>query len=113
MESSSVYELLRQAIVRRQQVLATYKGLPRSFCPHAIGRKQGVAHCLVYQFAGRSSSRIITPSSPDNWRCLLVDELQDVRVREGAWYTAWNFTEPSSCIDEIDISLVGPRERAP
>lgn len=106
---SPAYALLRQAIVRRQQVLATYKGLPRSFCPHALGRKAGVAHCLVYQFAGRSSSRVITPSSPDNWRCMIVDELQDVRVREGPWYTAWNFLEPSSCIDEIDVSLVGVR----
>ena len=107
---SPAYELLRQAIVRRQQVLATYKGLPRSFCPHAIGLKQGVPHCLVYQFAGRSRSRVITPGSPDNWRCMIVDELHDVRVREGAWYTAWNFLEPSSCIDEIDLSLTAPRK---
>lgn len=117
---SSAYRLIRDAIVRRQQVLATYKGLPRSFCPHAIGHKHGVAHCLVYQFAGSSSSRVITPSSPDNWRCMVVDALHDVRVREGPWYTAFNYfrrgsgleLEPSSCIDEIDVSVVAwPRTR--
>jgi hypothetical protein len=103
---SFVYRLIRRAIVRRQQILAVYKGLPRSFCPHAIGHKQGRAHCLVYQFAGRSSSRAIVPGSSDNWRCMVVDELSEVRVREGAWYTAWNFLRPSSCIDEVDVSLV-------
>jgi hypothetical protein len=102
---SQAYRLIRQAIVRRQQVLATYNGLPRSFCPHALGFKQGVAHCLAYQFAGLSSSRPIKPGSPDNWRCMVVDALEDVRVREGPWYTAWNFLEPSHCIDEVDVHV--------
>jgi hypothetical protein len=103
---SEAYRRIREAILRRQQVLATYHGLPRSFCPHAIGFKQGVAHCLAYQFAGQSRSRVIVPHSPDNWRCVLVDALHDVRVREGPWYTAYNFVEPSSCIDEIDVAVV-------
>lgn len=103
---STVYGLIRQAIIRRQQVLASYHGQPRSLCPHAIGLKHGVAHCLAYQFAGGSRSRVITKGSPDNWRCLVVGELEDVRVREGAWYTAWNFMNPSACIDEIDVSVV-------
>ena len=103
---SSVYRLLRNAILRRQQVLAVYKGLPRNMCPHAIGTKGGRAHCLVYQFGGRSSSRAIVPGSPANWRCMIVDELSEVRVREGAWYTAWNYGRASSCIDRVDLSLL-------
>lgn len=103
---SFVYRLLRQAIIRRQQVEALYHGLPRRFCPHAIGRKRGRPRCLVYQFAGRSRSRAIVPGAVDNWRCLDVDELRDVRVRDGAWYTAWNAGSGSSCIDELDLSLL-------
>jgi hypothetical protein len=102
---SVVYRQIRQAILRRQQVLLTYKGLARSVCPHAIGFKRGVAHTLVYQFAGASSRGAIVPASPNNWRCMIVAELRNVRVREGPWYTAWNFGGASTCIDEVDVSL--------
>lgn len=105
---SFVYRLIRRAIVRRQQIWAVYKGLPRALCPHAIGHKQGRARCLVYQFGGRSQTRAIVPGSPDNWRCMAVDELREVQVREGAWYTAWNFARPSSCIDELDVAVPQP-----
>jgi hypothetical protein len=101
----STYGLIRQAIVRRQQIVAIYKGLPRSFCPHAIGYTDGVARCLAYQFAGLSKHRVITPGSPQNWRCLLVDALVDVQVRDGPWYTAWNYVNPSTCIAVLDLSL--------
>jgi hypothetical protein len=102
---SRAYRLLRAAILRRQQVLATYQGLPRSLCPHVLGLRRGVEHCLAYQFGGRNSSRAIVPGSPHNWRCMNVADLDDLRVREGPWHTALNYTGLTTCIDELDLRV--------
>jgi hypothetical protein len=102
---SPAYRLIRAAILRRQQVLASYQGLPRSLCPHAIGLVRGVEHCLVYQFAGSSRRGLLPPGSPHNWRCLIVARLADLRVREGPWHTAPNYAGPGSCIELLDVSV--------
>jgi hypothetical protein len=41
-----VYALLRQAILDKSIVSATYDGFPREFCPHALGTKNGVHNVL-------------------------------------------------------------------
>ena len=68
--------------------MATCRGLRREMCPHALGRKNGRAQCLLYPFGGDSGSQRIVPGAVDNWRCIPIDELSDIEVREGAWFTA-------------------------
>lgn len=99
----AAYELLRDAIVRRLQVVATYRGMRREMCPHALGRKNGRAQCLFYQFGGESGSERIVPGGTDNWRCIPVDELSDVELREGTWYTAAIGRTRQSCVDSVDL----------
>jgi hypothetical protein len=45
--------------------------------------------------------------SPKNWRCVFVDELEDVAVRpaNGSWYTAGDYSLEQTCIDEIDVAV--------
>jgi hypothetical protein len=93
-------ELLIQAIHERDQVTATYNNRRRSFCPHAIGRKDGKRHVLVYQFAGEGLEG--APLSP-GWRCLDIDGLSDVSVSPGEWHSAPNVFNPQSCMDVVDI----------
>lgn len=50
------YALIREAIQRKQQVLATYDGHAREMCPHVLGTKDGRRQALFYQFGGTSSS---------------------------------------------------------
>ena len=38
---SDTYNLIRQAILDKQQVIADYGGQRREMCPHAIGTKNG------------------------------------------------------------------------
>jgi hypothetical protein len=99
---SDTYSTIRQAIEDQKQVVATYRGLVREVCPHAIGTKGGREQAIVFQFAGESSQGL-----PDGgeWRCLAIDGLSDVSVRSGEWHTGTNHSQPNTCIDEVDVEV--------
>lgn len=99
------YELVREAIETKKHILAEYKGYYREICPHAIGTKKGAEKVIGYQFAGASSKGQIQENSPENWRCLFVNELENIELREGEWITAENHSRPNTCIDELDIEV--------
>ena len=104
------WETLARAIEEQHQVLATYNGRPRAFCPHALGMKGDKRHVLVYQF---DAARRIGERSTTGWRCLEVDRLEDVSPRDGEWHTAPNVFNPQSCLDEVEVvvSPFPPRRR--
>jgi hypothetical protein len=93
---NDIWNLLAHAIATRHQVVATYNGRPRAFCPHALGMKRGKRHALVYQIGGYSSGRPTT-----GWRCLDVDAISDAELRPGPWRSDANAFNPQSCMDEV------------
>jgi hypothetical protein len=101
----SVYQLVRDAILNRQQIVATYQGHVREMCPHVIGTKNGRERALFYQFGGSTSSGHIVPGSTANWRCILIDGLSGVSARDGEWKTADNHSRSQTCVDEIDVEV--------
>lgn len=103
MSRSRNYNLVREAIVNRQQIVADYKGHRRELCPHAIGTKNGREQAIFVQFGGGSSSGLGIPK--DNWRCLRIDGLTNVSLRNGDWHTASNHSQPQNCIDDVDIEV--------
>lgn len=104
--SRDTYRLIREALLQRRQVLATYGGLPRAFCPHVLGHKHGRAQALVYQFGGESHQGAVQGDGPDNWRCIHLDDLRDVRLRDGPWHSADNYRQhPQACVDEVDVEV--------
>lgn len=105
-----VYALLEHAIAHREQVVATYEGEVREFCPHALGAKGQKRHVLGYQFGGTSRSEL--PATGE-WRCFEVDELVNVSTRPGPWYSAPNVFNPQSCLDEIDVVVQPTPPRSP
>ncbi len=58
------YELIRRAILNKEQVVAMYGGHLRMMCPHKLGTKTGVAHGLFYQFGGTSETGLEPSGSP-------------------------------------------------
>lgn len=104
-QALSTYERLREAVLTRQQVWAVYQGLRRGFCPHVLGTRGSELHCLGYQFLGESASGAILPSSTDNWRCFVVDDLSEVSLREGPWFTAYNWDRRQTCVDWVDVEV--------
>jgi hypothetical protein len=103
--SSPNYQTIRNAILNKQQVVATYNGYVREMCPHALGHKNGIEQALFYQFAGDSSKGRITSDSKNNWRCLTIAELKNISVQDGGWHTFENHSRPSKCIDSIDVEV--------
>ncbi|TRX76107.1 hypothetical protein [Pseudomonas mangiferae] len=104
--SRATYSLIRDAILQRRQVFATYGGLPRAFCPHVLGKKNGRAQALVYQFDGESHQGDLHGDGPDNWRCLHLDDLRDVRLEDGPWHSADNYgRHPQACVDVVDVEV--------
>ena len=97
------YITIRDAILGKRQISATYDGRRREMCPHVIGTKNGHYRAFFYQFGGDSKSGLAPTGSEDNWRCIDIDKLSDVSVREGEWYTSSNYDpHTQSCVDEID-----------
>lgn len=103
---SQAYETIKRAIRDRRQVIAEYGGYTREMCPHAIGTKGGREQALFYQFGGGSSSGPVVPGSTQNWRCMEVAGIANIRVRDGAWHTAPNHTRPQTCIDSVDLDVM-------
>lgn len=101
---TTTYDTIREAIIDKKRVFARYKGRDRELCPHCIGWKNDKAHGLFFQCGGESSSGL-SKNPADNWRCMVIDDLENVRVVEGAWVTAENHSRPASCIDIIDVEV--------
>jgi hypothetical protein len=99
---SDNYSLVRQAIIDKQQVVATYQGRLREMCPHSLGTKNGRRQALFFQFGGESSSGL-PPGG--QWRCIPVDELSGISIQAGEWHTDGRHSQPQSCVDEIDVEV--------
>lgn len=97
---SSAYALFRQAVLNKQQIVCTYQGYEREICPHCLGHKSGREKALSFQFAGGSSSGL-PPGG--QWRCMFLDEVTNVRVKDGSWHTSPDHSRPNTCVDEIDV----------
>ena len=101
----NTYQKIKDAIINKKQVVATYNGHRREMCPHCLGSKSGREQALFYQFGGTSSSGVVVPNGRDNWRCIPIAGLADVHVVDGPWYTADNHSRPNTCVDLIDVEV--------
>ena len=97
---SATYALVRNAILREQQVLCTYDGRHRELCPHIIGtNKAGEEVVLAWQFAGESSGKL------PQWRCLRLTHVRAAVVRAGPWHEGGSHKMNQSCVTEIDLDI--------
>jgi hypothetical protein len=105
---SATWRLLQRAIEQRLQVVATYGGHEREFCPHVLGfSADGVEQALVYQFGGATHGRALAADgAPENWRCVLLAELTQVQVRRGPWHSAANYSvQRQHCVAEVVVAV--------
>jgi hypothetical protein len=105
--ANQIYQMIRQAIIDKDIVIATYHGHVREMCPHILGTKRERIQSLMYQFAGGSSIGLEPDGSPSNWRCIIVEGLIDVSIRksQGEWHTASNYSRPQTCVDQTGIDV--------
>src|SRR5882724_2131113 len=81
-----IYQLIWTAIASKRPIEAVYKGLPRLFCPHRLGRNRGgELRVLCYQYGGESESGLEAPGSRANWRCTALEKFSRVKLQVDAW----------------------------
>ena len=100
METHSV---LLDAIAKKLCISAFYRGFRRELCPHILGIKGGVDHCLFFQFAG-GSTKGLPPGG--EWRCIPLSGLSGVSAYEGQWHTDSDFSKSDKCIDRTVACVV-------
>ena len=103
--ATDVYDIIRQAILGKEQVIAIYNCHTREMCPHTLGTKDGRAQALFYQFGGSSSSGLGSDGSGNNWRCIPISGLTNVSTQAGDWHTAPNYSRDQTCVDVIDVEV--------
>jgi len=100
---SAVFELFRQAITEKKQIVCTYHGLLREVCPHVVGLgPHGGERALVYQFAGQSSKGL--PRGGE-WRCLELFHVRSPVIRSGEWHTGMRHSRPQNCVSRIALEI--------
>ena len=94
--------LVTAAVFLKKPISAIYNDYRRSFCPHILGKKKsGSLQVLCYQYAGGSASGLKRVGSADNWRCVTLEKLREVRLLDERWVAAENHSRPQTCIDEV------------
>jgi hypothetical protein len=101
-----VNRLLRLAMGERRPIGAMYHNRRRVLCPHRLGwNKEGQRRVLCYQSGGASTSGLDPKGAQSNWRCLAVDKLSMVEIREDVWQTAENHSRPQTCIAQVEMDV--------
>ena len=96
------YTLIRQAVLDRCSLTATYDGSIRHFSPHAIGSdNKGESSVMAFQYLGGSDQGL--PSGGD-WRFFRVNGLYGVRRNEDGWH-AGNDHSTKNSIVRIDVEV--------
>ncbi len=98
--SSSTYNLFAQAMAERKQILCTYNGRRREFCPIILGHSQGEEKALVFQFGGESR----LPPGGD-WKCFFLAKVSNIQLRDGLWYTGGRHSQRQRCVEDVDIDV--------
>ncbi len=98
------YQLLRAAVLNRQQAQFYYDGHLRVCCPHAVGMRDGKRRVMAFQFGGGSSNGL-PPGG--QWRCFEIVKIDGLGVQDGPWHTGSSHTRPNSCITIVDVETRG------
>jgi len=100
---------LEAALRARRPVQVSYHGRIRLICPHALGWKAGRSLLLGYQTGGQTSTGTLPSDPRQRWRCLFVDEIDQVLAAGPAspWGTAdnYNSSHPFPAIDAVTIAV--------
>jgi hypothetical protein len=99
---SAAYKLFRRAILEEKQVTCVYNGHYRELCPHIIGYTNDEEKVLAFQFGGSSSSKL---PPRGEWRCLVLANVEDVRLRAGPWRAGGSHSQQQRCVEDIDLDV--------
>ena len=99
---SPTYELFRNAMAERKQIVCVYDGCRRELCPIILGHSQSEEKALTYQFGGQSRSGL--PPGGE-WRCLWLSRVSKVELCDGPWHSGSSHKEPQGCVEIVDLDV--------
>ncbi len=99
---SRTYDLFAEAIRTHRQILCIYDGHTRELCAHILGYTKDQEVTLAFQFGGSSKSGL---PRRGEWRCLWLDKVSDVRLRDGPWHTGGLHGRPQFCVELVDLDV--------
>jgi hypothetical protein len=99
---SPIYKQFAQAMAAKKQVVCEYDGYARELCAVILGHTGGQEKALTYQFGGQSKSGL-----PPNgeWRCLFLEKVRNVHLRDGPWRGGDRHTQPQGCVEDVDLDV--------
>ena len=105
----TAWTTLDAALRARRPVWVSYHGRHRLVCPHALGWKSDRPLLLCYQTGGQTSTAALDPDPRKRWRCMHIDEIDQVRPAHPAspWGSAsnYNHSHPFPAIDKVAIAI--------
>ncbi len=101
--ASQEYELFREAMSKRMQIVCEYDGLTREVCPIILGHSGEEEKALVYQFAGETSDGPVRP--PGEWKCFRLAGVEKVEMREGPWHSGKRHSAAQACVKQVDFDV--------
>jgi hypothetical protein len=105
------WNVLAEAIRKRNPVRFKYNGIARVACPHKLGydanRRERVLVCQTDGVGQRSGGVL---ASGSDWRCLFVDLIRDVTISDGPFRTPGNYSAGApSCMTSVFVEVPGRR----
>lgn len=86
--------IIRQAILDRRPLGASYEGAPLCFSPHVLGRdKHGVRRVVAFQHGVAA-----------RWRCLRLRRLKRLGPTGDDWQSGHGPYRQHSCVVRVDVS---------
>jgi len=99
---SATYQLFRQAIAEKKQIVCTYQGKRREVCPIILGHTDGEEKALVFQFGG-SSSRGLAGAA--NWRCFFLSKMTVATLQDGPWFAGDSHMTSETCVADVEFDV--------
>lgn len=99
---SPTYKQFAQAMAAKKQIVCEYDGYARELCAVILGHTGGQEKALTFQFGGQSKSGL---SPNGEWRCLFLEKVRNVHLRDGRWRAGERHTQPQGCVEDVDLDI--------
>ena len=98
---SRTFELFRQAIEQKKQIICQYRGYTRQVCPYVLGTNKSGKERVLAVLVGNN------PSGPPicaGWECLELESVWNVKFKDDVWVAAPSGARPD-CVEKVDLDV--------
>ena len=86
----------------KKPIVCEYDGYAREICAVILGHTGGQEKAMTFQFGGQSKSGL---SPNGEWRCLFLEKVRNVHLRDGPWRAGDRHTQRQGCVEDVDLDV--------